>query len=166
MTSRHLSTITVAIALLSSLAALAPAQAADNGTLTRAEVQAEAQRALRAGELNHRHDDYQAFAAPVPAERGQGASRALVRAEAASAIASGQLRYVDDGYQVFVEPVTASTRSRADVRAELEQARASGDLDRQQAQSHGYELPQASQSVRRDAPVVRADGTTAKDKRG
>ncbi|UUX95572.1 DUF4148 domain-containing protein [Aquabacterium sp. J223] len=158
MTSRHLSTITVAIALLSSLAALSPAQAADNGGLTRADVQAEAQRALRAGELPLHRDDDKAFAAPAAAA-SQGASREQVRAELARARTADVPQYRVDGYQVFAEPVTASTRTRAEVRAEYEQARASGELDRINALSYGHQLPQTGRVAAKPAPVVRAERT-------
>jgi len=87
MNSRLLYTATVALALLSSGAAMASEATqfeTPQGTLSRAEVKAELERAQTAGELNRVSATYGDFDAMQAGERNRAEVRAEARAEARS----------------------------------------------------------------------------------
>lgn len=88
--------------------------ATEASTLTRAEVQAELSRANAAGELNERGDSY----GSVGVSQGSTLSRAAVVAELQRAQANGSLNQAGDSYGSFRSTDIASTKTRAEVRAQ------------------------------------------------
>ena len=120
-----MSTIKSLVFAAASILSVAPALAADTiQPLTRAEVQAEYQRARAAGEID---DTGFATAIRTLASTPSRLSREQVQAEYQRARAAGELLTVA-GYSSAADRTTASSLTRADVIGEYLRARDSGEL--------------------------------------
>lgn len=93
------------------------------GTVTRAEVRAEAVRARAAGELDFTEANYPVITA-APAST---LSRSDLRAEVLRARAAGELDITEANFPVL-QAAPASMLTRAEVRAEVTRALAAGEL--------------------------------------
>lgn len=104
---------TLVTALMISAATFAgAAQAADESTLTRAQVIAQMQEAKSAGLVSSGELDY-----PPAFNSTSSKDRSEVKAELAAAIEAGEIQVGEDAYPSMA--ATGSSKSRAEVKAEL-----------------------------------------------
>lgn len=121
-----IASIVVALGAAPAFASDATQFATEASTASRAEVQAELTRAVTAGELNVPGEAYGTVAVGSASSRQQGLTRAAVIAELQRARADGELRIAGESYGSFRPSELVSTRTRAEVRAQVR----SGGLSR------------------------------------
>jgi hypothetical protein len=88
-------------------------------TQSRADVQAELARAVAAGEVANAGDSYGSFSSTNSGNKSSNVTRAQVIAEYRTAAANGELNATSDSYGSFRAAETASTLTRAEVRAQV-----------------------------------------------
>ena len=126
-----------AIAFAFSTLFAGQAMAADNGPVTRAQVQAELAEAIRTGNMVYDEGGRllnEVFPHNYPAQEVTSKSRAQVRAELAEAIRTGNMAYDESGQQLnevfphnYADKNVAS-KTREQVKAELAEAASNGSL--------------------------------------
>ena len=117
-----IASISLALLSIAGHASEATQFATEASTLTRAEVQAELARAIAAGKLNEPGEAYGSVNLP----QGTSLTRASVVAELQRARAGGSLNIPGEIYGSFGATEVASTKTRAEVRAQIR----SGGLSR------------------------------------
>jgi hypothetical protein len=111
--------VAVAMGSAPALAAEATQLSIDASVLTRAEVRAELARAIASGEMDERGESYGSFPAANRQPTSVALSREAVVAELQRARTAGELDVPGEAYGSFNATAASSTRTRADVRAEI-----------------------------------------------